>query len=224
MRSHGRPRNCDRPTFPIENEWGIPALLPEMLATPRMAKRPLFTYRSAPLIASSAKDKLVSFFVDDYRFSVAWSYPDRLLGHMVSAKVAAAFEPNFSVWRDAPRAEQLHAIYRQRWCARYWQEAGIPVIPVLNWSDVESYCFAFLGIPQRAPVIAIQSRTVSKADRGHFNAGLLAAIAATQPQSLLIYGDTGRDWISLPRGLPVRWIKATTDSRFDRLRRLPTVP
>jgi hypothetical protein len=118
---------------------------------------------------------------------------------------SAVCEPDFSVWADAPVAEQIHAVYRTRWCGRLWQENGIPVIPVLNWSTPESYNFAFLGIPKNCPVVAVECVTCGS-NVAAFNQGLAAGVEQIQPKHLLIYGS--RVGIEIPKRVKPHWFPA----------------
>src|SRR5437016_6119311 len=77
----------------------------------------------------------VGFYVWDDKLERLWRDPARQIAHFLTAGVGALIEPDFSLWADAPLAEQLWNTYRTRWMGRYWQEAGIPVIPNLNWSN-----------------------------------------------------------------------------------------
>lgn len=44
------------------------------------------------------------------------------------------------------------------------QEAGLKVIPDVNWSDDDNFEFCFAGIPKNAPCVAIQLQTFNKND------------------------------------------------------------
>ena len=101
---------------------------------------------------------------------------------------ASVCEPDFSVWTDAPLAEQLHEIYRTRWVGRYWQEHGIKVIPTLTWAEEESFEFAWAGVPVGAPVVAIECQH-GRSNLPAFNRGIAAAIEAVKPGCVLVYGS-----------------------------------
>ena len=209
-------RNTDRRRFASTNSWGIPDLLPERLAgvVPSLAN-PFLVYRTSKLTRARAVGGILSFFIDDYRFACAWSYPDRMVRALADLDLAAVCEPDFSVWADDPLAEQMYAVYRSRWVARYWQACGLDVIPSLNWSDSRSFAWAWAGVPVGVPVAAVESRSCG-ANRREFNAGLAAACEAVRPENLIIYG-VGRDWVEIPRGVAAWWVMPATNRRFDRL-------
>lgn len=166
-----------RRAFASNNSLGIPDLLPDMLATELVGN--LVPYRAG---RHQQKSDTLCFFVDDYRFEVAWSYPHRMLNALHGWQ--AVCEPDFSLWTDRPIVEQQWNLYRNRWCARFWQEHGIKVIPVLNWSTPQSYEWAWLGLPS-IKLAAVECQTC---DRRTFNHGLAAACEATGVERVIVYG------------------------------------
>jgi hypothetical protein len=193
----------ERLYFPSTNALGFPDLIPAMCSNE--IPQELATYRAGKHQPAESAGGVLSFFVDDYRFQCAWTYPQRMVEGLKRSRWAAVCEPDFSVWADAPVAEQIHAVYRTRWCGRYWQESGMPVIPVLNWSTPESFAWCFSGIPQRCPVVAVECVSCG-ANLDAFNAGLSAGCAAVRPSHLLLYGR--REGIEIPWGVQPHWYAA----------------
>lgn len=215
--SQQTPRNTERVTFPSSNALGMPDLLPGMLSDAVPSETtPVILFRTIGIRKETATDSIIAFFLDDYRFISSWSYPARLASTLIEAQIEAAIEPDFSLWHDAPRIEQMHAVYRTRWVGRYWQEQGIPVIPCLQWSDEESFNWAWLGIPQGVPVAAVESRVCGKSHT-EFNEGLAAACETVRPETLLIYG-TQKDWVRVPHGVNPVWVEPAMNRRFARLK------
>lgn len=60
-------------------------------------------------------------FTADYRFSALEKRPQQL----IETGCVASVEINYSVFDDTPLAVAFHTIYKKRWIARTWQEAGI---------------------------------------------------------------------------------------------------
>lgn len=180
-------------------ELGIPSLRPDRLAavipTHVYAGGPvadpgqtLFVWRSCAL--EKACGGTLCFYVDDYRLEALWRRPRHYAELFLRHHIAALIEPDFSLWTDDPLAVQLFNVYRARWLGRAWQDAGIPVIPSLGWSDARSFSFCFAGIPQEAPVVACECRTPggNDADRVAFLRGLAEGVRQVQPRHVLIYG------------------------------------
>lgn len=158
-------------------------MLPEMLATE--VPTGLQPYRAGRNVARAGE--ALCFFVDDYRFSCAWTYPRRMVASLLERGWSVACEPDFSAWRDMPRAEQLHAVYRSRWCGRFWQEHGIRIIPVGNWSDRSSYDWCFDGVPSGVAVVAVEYRP-HPLWRGEWLSGYRELLSRWRPGVVLVYG------------------------------------
>jgi hypothetical protein len=199
-----RPTRRDgRQSFSSSNALGIPDLIPAMCSDKIPSE--LVTYRAGRHQAEVSRGKVLSFFVDDYRFACAWNYPERMTQALRSSQWAAVCEPDFSVWADAPVAEQIHSVYRTRWCGRFWQESGVRLIPILNWSTPDSFLWSFSGIPYRCPVVAVECVSCGP-NFAAFNAGLAAGVDLVRPSHLLIYGS--RVGIQIPKGVEPHWYAA----------------
>jgi len=213
--------------FSSSNKWGIPDLLPDMLSTQvpdRMwyggpvedASKTLFIYRTAKF-GKDAAGGVLAFYVDDWRFENLWNDAVAVVEEFKEFGWGSILTPDFSVWRDDPMAVQLWNIYRSRWCGRYWQEAGIKVIPSLNWSDERSYEFAHAGIPCGVPVAGVQCRTTrSRKGKDYFIDGLCEAIRQVKPETLLIYGEPGAiTWLAskIPSGPRCIWFESWPTAR-----------
>lgn len=213
--------------FPSSNVWGIPDLLPEMLSNQipntvfarQEAIDPgntLYVHGSAKF-DPSAKAGVLAFYVDDWRFESVWLDAVKMVEGFKAFGWSSIVSPDFSVWRDDPMVMQAWNIYRSRWVARYWQEAGLKVIPSLNWADERSYSFAHVGIPKGCPVVSVQCRTTrSRKGKEHFGKGLSHAITELELLNVLVYGGAEhRQWIEplLPEGVVYHWLESWTSLR-----------
>ncbi|AZS08205.1 hypothetical protein PBI_IRONMAN_1 [Mycobacterium phage IronMan] len=192
-----------RMTFPSSNANEIPDIQPTDFVPANLAAWNMPRHREYAALSGGA----LHFFLDDYRFETVWSSPERLLDRVKA--VGASLTPDFSLWRDMPRAAQVWNVYRARWCGAYWQSQGIEVIPTACWSTPDTFDFCFDGIPVGATV-AISSMGIrsSKVDQALFRAGVQELINRTQPQLLLAYGRLRYcDDIDLPevREYPTFW-------------------
>ena len=179
-----RDTSRERVWYPSSNDWGIPDLLPELCYSGELCNT-IYTYRAGRNHESVCG--IVTMFIHDYKFEVAWNYPSRSVNSLKSRQWAAVCEPNFSLWADAPKAENVHNAYRTRWCARNWQEHGISVIPVLNWSTPDSYEYAWLGIPRGVRYAAVETQSCSR-EYEAWSVGLASALDYVRPETLIVYG------------------------------------
>jgi len=218
-------------------DFGIPSLLPDKLATVTPTavyaggpvtnpSNTLFVWRTCRFPAEARGGEL-AFYTDDYRFECLWNRPIFYAEQFARFGWGAIVEPDFSTWIDAPLAEQLWNTYRTRTLGRLWQEAGLQVIPSLNWADERSFSFAFSGIPQHAPVVACEARTAggNDGDRRRFLAGLAEGVRQVQPQHVLMYGGKEHAfWLEsrLPPGSHYTLLESWTHAR-DRARRRETI-
>lgn len=190
-------------TFPSSNVNDIPDLQPTEFIPENLAAWNMPRHRDYAAVSGGA----LHFFLDDYRFETVWSSPKRLLPRVTA--VGAALTPDFSLWRDMPRATQIFNIYRSRWCGAYWQTNGVQVIPTACWGAPETFDFCFDGIPSDSTV-AVSSMGIrsSREDQSLFRDGLQELIFRTQPKLLLAYGQLRFcDDINLPevREYPTFW-------------------
>jgi hypothetical protein len=174
-----------RQWFPASNAWGIPDLLPELCYSGSPPQK-LHTYRAGR--HHDMEGQVLGLFTDDYRFECSWSYPQRMVSALRSAGWSAVCEPDFSVWSDAPEAEQMWNVYRTRWCGRLWQDHGISVIPVLQWGASPTWEFCWSGIPGGVKYVAIETQSCGRNVEA-WNRGLAAAIEVVQPETVLVYGS-----------------------------------
>ncbi len=178
----------------------------------------LFVYRSCAL--ARARGGTLAFYVDDYRLDPLWRRPRHYTELFLHHGIAALIEPDFSLWTDDPLAVQVFNVYRTRALGRYWQDAGLPVIPSLGWSDERSFSFCFAGIPQEAPVVACECRTPggNDEDRRAFLRGLAEGVRQVQPVHILVYGGyEHRFWLHdhLPPGPAYTMLPSWTHERHQ---------
>lgn len=208
------------------NPWDLPDLLPERIG----AAIPTMTYtgrdipegETALFLWGSNKPPeghqghVLGFYTDDARFEAVWKKAVASREWLLKYRWDAVLAPDFSMWRTLPLALQLYNLYRSRWCARYWQEAGLDVIPSLNWSDERTYEWAFAGIPEGLPVVACQARTLhGPIEQRFFLQGLREGVKRLQPEKVLIYGLAARSWAEpqLPEGPEYHWVEDFTSAR-----------
>ncbi|HRN53661.1 MAG TPA: DUF4417 domain-containing protein [Gemmatimonadaceae bacterium] len=162
---------------------------------------------------------VLAFYTDDYRFEVVWNECVRITEKFLGYGWGGIVMPDFSMFAEHPLAVQAWAFYRSCYVARYWQEAGIPVIPNINFAGEETYDWPSWVIPKGAPVVATQVRSSHKHSeilkRWELR-GLQATISKVEPQHVLIYGGLDhRGWVEpeLPDGPTYHFLDSWTNQR-----------
>jgi len=145
----------------------------------------------------------IHFFTEDYRFERVWNAPARYRGRLSKASVLCG--PDFSVYRDWPRAANLWNVYRSRWLCALWESWGLAVAPTLTWAGPDSWSFCFLGVPSGVTVaVSTVGAGEDETSRRWFADGYAEAVRRLEPHCVLVYGKA-----ALPAALeelaPVRY-------------------
>lgn len=139
--------------------------------------------------AKTAKDYdcWLHFFIDDYQFERLWNSPQRYLP--LIKKFNGILAPDFSLFSDMPKSQQIYNCWRNRVLSAWLQDNGIEVIPVIEWSDRKSLKWCLDGIPLNS-TIAVQTNGCfkSSATKLSFIKGMDYACEKLMPTSLVIYG------------------------------------
>ena len=203
--------------FLSTNPWGIPDLLPDMfcdvLPTEVWDRDPDFNVKdpgavychSARSFPSDREGGILMFYTEDWRFESVWNDTVGQMEKFIDEDWTALGPPAYSYWWDWPFAVQIHNIYRCRWLQRFWQEAGIPVIPHLYWDNTDaSFEWGIATLPTNIPIVSVESRTIQRhgAYWKRFNEGIEATISLISPENILIYGGGEADNKSYMRKLP----------------------
>lgn len=122
------------------SKYGIPELALVPSGSAPCLDWPVFAWGS---VARSTRAATWCFYTDDYRFASLWQNPNKL----VEQTSAAAFELNYSVFDNTPRAVAIWAIYRKRWLAIDRVDRGLQVWVDLCVSHRHSDV-TLLGVPR----------------------------------------------------------------------------
>ena len=106
-------------------------------------------------------DRMVHFFLYDYRFERVWKNPDNDIEKL--SRHRAVLSPDFSMYLEMASVMQLYNVFRNRWCGAYWASKGIRVIPTVNWGDESTFDFCFEGI-EKGSVVAVSTYMASEHD------------------------------------------------------------
>lgn len=132
------------------------------------------------------QSKGVHFFLHDYQFERVWKYPDRYVE--VLKRFAYVLSPDFSPYGDSPKAVRVFNVYRNRWCAKYWAEHGITVIPTITWGDNSDLEWCFDGLPKHS-TIAISTMGEGRwANWSALKQNWDTLLTVLEPDEILLYG------------------------------------
>lgn len=204
----------------IKGDFGIPAMKPEMIALEKDVPTEVWD-GAAPIEQPTSKYLMVygayahppqvkgatlCFYVEDERFDVVWNDAVRMIAKLKQAAYSSVGAPDFSLWYGDPTALHIYNVYRAAWCARYWQEVGIRVMPNLSWSWPELYDICNKHIPRGCDAVMVQVRTFRAKDdlenRRLQTENLKYHLNYLEPKNVVIYGGADHPWLQTA-GLPV---------------------
>ena len=134
---------------PVNNEWGIPETQP---FTGDLVGIEWISFWDKSKISKNYDDPDIwanvgiHFFIEDFQFKSVWDSPEKWLP--LFQKCRAVVTPDFSVYTDMPKAQQLWNHYRRQWCAKYWQDNGVNIISCVTWDLLDPQPWHFYGIPK----------------------------------------------------------------------------
>lgn len=132
---------------------------------------------------------IIAFYVGDERLERFWADPAGTTQQLLDIHPYALIGMNYSAYYGMPQALRLYNIYRSRWLARYWQEAGLFVIPDISGApDDLGFCFG--GLPKGLNGISIQAHVKYKNKEQEFakREMIMQAIRRLDPKRVLFYG------------------------------------
>lgn len=148
---------------------------------------------------------VISFYAYDQYFENWFWTPKKFVTKALNSKIKFIATPNYSMWPDQSRFLNLWALYRARWCGRYFQEAGMKVIPDINWpmgdnEFLKKYVLGSLSVPKGGmPLIMMQLQTWDEKEVEANEATQIEAykliIDTLNPKAILLYSNRpGREW------------------------------
>lgn len=134
-------------------------------------------------------DRVVHFFLYDYRFERVWKTPDSDIEKL--SRYRAALSPDFSMYLEMAPVMQLYNVFRNRWCGAYWASKGIRVIPTVNWGDKSTFDFCFEGI-EKGSVVAVSTYMASEHNNRQdqkewFMSGYNEMLRRIEPEKIICY-------------------------------------
>ena len=134
-------------------------------------------------------DRMVHFFLYDYRFERVWKNPDNDIEKL--SRYRAVLSPDFSMYLEMAPVMQLYNIFRNRWCGAYWASKGLRVIPSVNWGDESTFDFCFQGV-EKGSTVAVSTYMASESEhhkdqKEWFMAGYNEMLRQIEPERIICY-------------------------------------
>lgn len=155
---------------------------------------------------------ILSLYTEDFHFEGLFYDPALNTKKIMNVGISTAIMPNFSVNQDWPIATWIWAAYRSAYVGRYWQEAGLYVIPDIQYGgsdDALDLCLQC--IPEGVPIVSAQVQTLrGDPDRIRTTARLLKKAEDELGFSqIMIYGHTDADKVVQYAGLECEVIRVS---------------
>ena len=136
-------------------------------------------------------NRMVHFFLYDYKFEKIWQHPDDYVDKLKDYK--GVLSPDFSMYLEMNRTLQLYNTFRNRWCGAYLASKGIKVIPTINWGNEDTFDFCFQGVP-KGSIVAVSTYMVQEhnnhADqKDFFLKGYNEMLRRIQPAKIICYSQ-----------------------------------
>ena len=134
-------------------------------------------------------NRMVHFFLYDYRFERVWKNPDNDIEKL--SRYRAVLSPDFSMYLEMAPVMQIYNVFRNRWCGAYWASKGIRVIPSVNWGDESTFDFCFQGI-EKGSTVAVSTYMASEHDnrkdqKEWFMTGYNEMLRQIKPERIICY-------------------------------------
>ena len=115
-----------RNQFPGKGKWKIPVIPKFQPKDGDFNDLLLIGFDKTNLEDQNHLDRMVHFFLYDYRFERVWKNPEADIEKL--SRYRAVLSPDFSMYLEMAPAMQMYNVFRNRWCGAYWASKGIRVI------------------------------------------------------------------------------------------------
>jgi hypothetical protein len=197
--------------FPSELPYGMPEFLPNMLGDLPAEIRPWvgprgndpeydgwwwFNWRADSTRGADHSKFVMGFYIDDFKFAQFAATPAKSTARLVNLGIKIAIAPNFSMLEGQPLAVAIYQVYKARWVARYFQEAGIQVIPDVYPNRAypngkTGLPLQWIGLPKNAPMFSVQTQSWT-GSTDDIASAIDEIDERFSPGRFVLYGNTGK--------------------------------
>lgn len=136
-------------------------------------------------LSDNKTERIVHFFLDDYKFEVMWNDPEPRIERL--KKYKAVLAPNYSLYTEMPLSLKIYNTFKSRWCGAYLQSKGIKVIPTVAWGEPDTFWFCFDGIA-KGSTVAVSTLGV-RTEKSLFMQGYNEMLRKIKPEAIICYGE-----------------------------------
>ena len=194
-----------------EGEYNFPSILPTK-EIPDVKNWIEFDY--AKRTTKNRAETAIHFFEFDAHFERVWANPNKYLSLLSQFK--CVLSPDFSIYRDMPKAMQVWNHYRNNWLAAFWQMHGIKVIPNICWSTEDSLEWTFDGYPRNS-VVAVSNKGCMREAiaKDLFYKGWNKMLESLTPSHILLFGASVGDLFNTT-DIPITFIRLNMEKELQR--------
>ena len=139
-----------RNQFLGKNQWKIPNIPKCTLTAEELDGLRLIGYDRAKNGNDEHFQRMVHFFLYDYKFEDIWEDPEKRVETL--KKYRAVLTPDFSMYLEMHPVMQMYNTFRNRWVGAFLANHKIKVVPTVNWGDESTFDFCFEGIAKGSAV------------------------------------------------------------------------
>jgi ParB-like chromosome segregation protein Spo0J len=168
---------------------------------------------------------------NDTRFDHLWKDPALYACNILEDGWKGLLEPEYSLFDGNEFPTNLWNLYKRRRLSRYYQELGIPIIPVISgFRSPYGFYLAIDSLPEGIPVVSYQIRGLPKdakerAKRMIHKADILKyAVEDIGPKAVILYGAAEQSYWELlaphlPKGPKYYRVAAYTSLRREAVKK-----
>ena len=203
--------NLNKATFPGVGKYDIPQLA--TIHENEIGEIKEWIGFNYVLSDKEPEGKAVHFFIDDYQFQRVFNNPDKYIKKL--QQYECVLSPDFSPYCDMPHVTQIFNHYRKHWCARYFQENGIKVIPTIRCSTDERSLEWYLDGEPCEGVVAYSSMWIKEDTESYDIAKKewCGMIEKLKPTKVFLYGKE----FDFMKGVNIEKIETFTETMRKRM-------
>lgn len=153
----------------------------------------LYNYGLAGFKGLPCDRAVLAFFTYDEKFAGWWEYPGFYTAKLMNAGIRYACVPDYSFYDEFSTAMMIWNTFRAQWLGRYFQEAGLKVIPRLQFSidkdrGEKTLDFCMAGIPKNPPILIQSIQNDNDDNQSRSIEMTKKCLEVLQPDTWVVYG------------------------------------